>query len=57
MIPIESALVTESDTNVKAQNEEEEVVVDIEAYKPTIAPDRSWILSEIDLGELIFKTQ
>ncbi|KAF7797056.1 hypothetical protein EIP86_008248 [Pleurotus ostreatoroseus] len=49
VIPIESALVTESDTNVKAQNEEEEVVVDIEAYKPTIAPDRSWILSEIDL--------
>lgn len=30
---------------------DEEKSIDIESYKPTIRADRSWTLSEIDLGE------
>ena len=30
---------------------DEEDEIDIEAYKPTIRQDRSWVLSELDLGE------
>ena len=30
------------------------VVVDIDAYRPTILPNRQWKLSEVDLGESLF---
>ena len=30
-----------------------EVLVDIEAYRPTILPNRQWKLSEVDLGECL----
>ena len=40
----------EGDKTASAEVDEEESI-DIEVYKPTIRPDRSWVLSELDLGE------
>ncbi len=54
---VETELQKDVNSNVKAHNEGDEVLIDIESYKPTIASDRSWVLSEVDLGTLIFMTR
>ena len=38
------------ENSTRAQSNEEESVIDIEQYRPNIAADRSWYLSELDLG-------
>lgn len=38
---------------VDAITEESKESVDIAAYKPQILSDRSWLLSELDLGSLL----
>ena len=38
------------DNTTRAQSNEEEPAIDIEQYRPNIAADRSWYLSELDLG-------
>lgn len=44
----------ESEKTALQDDIEDEVQIDIEKYRPTILEDRSWTLSELDLGEKLY---
>ena len=54
VIPIDEIEVAQDSDEDKlkafATSEEEEETVDLDRYRPRIASDRSWHLSELDLG-------